>query len=142
MADGTHAIYRQPEDFTMKRMIGISVAALSLLAAGCGGGYSDPPPPPGYVALPPMAPDEHTVYAPMAPPPMQAEIIPPPPNGRASAVYWVPGNWKWYGTADGHSGWQWTAGHYVERPNSNVAWQPGHWQQNNNGYFWVDGYWQ
>ena len=89
-----------------------------------------------------MAPDEHTVYAPMAPPPMQAEMIPPPPNGQAKAVYWVPGNWKWYGTADGHSGWQWTAGHYVARPNSNVAWQPGHWQQSNNGYFWVDGYWQ
>jgi hypothetical protein len=125
----------------MKRIIGFSVVTLSLLAAGCGG-YESQSPPPGYVALPPQAPDEHVVYAPMAPPPMQAEMIPPPPNGRVNSVYWVPGNWKWYGTADGHSGWQWTAGHYVQRPNSNVAWQPGHWQQSSNGYYWVDGYWQ
>jgi hypothetical protein len=128
----------------MKRLIGFSVVALTLLAAGCGGGYqSSSAPPPGYATAPPQAPDEHgMVYAPSAPPPSQAEMIPPPPDGNVQAVYWVPGNWRWYGTADGHSGWQWTAGHYVDRPSQTASYQPGHWQHSSAGYLWVDGYWR
>jgi len=126
----------------MKRVVGFTLVALPLLAAGCGG-YAPPPQQQSYAVVPPQAPDEHTmVYAPNAPPPPQAEMIPPAPNGQVDALYWVPGNWKWYGTADGNSGWTWTAGHYVQRPSRTASYQPGHWQQSSNGYLWVDGYWQ
>ena len=127
----------------MKRMIGFAAIALSLGVAGC---YSPPPSPveqqQGYV-IQPQGPDEHAVFiAPTAPPPPQAEMAPPPPNGQVGAVYWVPGNWQWLTSADGHSGWSWFAGHYVNRPSRTATFEPGHWQQSNAGYVWIDGYWR
>ena len=90
--------------------------------------------------VPPEAPDEHAIaIAPGPPPPARVEAIPAPPS---EAVYWVPGHWRWYGTADGHSGWAWTAGYYAERPSHTAVWIDGHWQQSSAGYVWVEGYWR
>jgi len=124
----------------------IAISAFSLLTAGC---YGPPPPPERVVVapssgpieiVPPEAPDEHAIaIAPGPPPPARVEAIPAPPS---EAVYWVPGHWRWYGTADGHSGWAWTAGYYAERPSHTAIWIDGHWQQSSAGYVWVEGYWR
>jgi hypothetical protein len=70
----------------VKCIIGFTVVALPLLAAGCGG-YALPPQQQSYVVVPPQAPDENAiVYAPNAPPPLQAEMIPLSPNGQVDAL--------------------------------------------------------
>ncbi len=119
----------------------LSVSALSLLAAGC---YSSPPQrvvvAQPAVVIPPSAPDEHAlVLAPSEPPAPRVEVIPTPPS---DVVYWVPGHWRWNGTADGQSGWTWVAGYYAERPIRGAVWVGGHWQQSSAGWVWVEGYWR
>jgi hypothetical protein len=52
-----------------------------------------------------------------AQPPVPEERIPPPPRG--GAVTWLPGQWRWIGTAG--TEWQWERGHYVEWPRDRTA---------------------
>ena len=32
-----------------------------------------------------------------------------------------------------------SAGHYIERPNVAMRWEPGHWLQQGGNWVWVDG---
>ena len=43
----------------------------------------------------------------------------------------------------GRSGNTWSreAGLYVQRPQAQSVWIPGHWLQEANGWTWIDGYW-
>ncbi len=41
---------------------------------------------------------------------------------------WEAGHWAWNGTT-----WDWTEGHYVQRPAPTAVWEPGHWAQETSG---------
>jgi WXXGXW repeat (2 copies) len=90
----------------------------------------------GSAAVPAFAQTTSTVIiAPTAPPPPRVETIPPPPS---AVMTWEAGHWAWNGTT-----WDWTEGHYVQRPQPTAVWEPGHWaQESTGGYIWVDGHWQ
>jgi hypothetical protein len=66
-----------------------------------------------------------TTIAPSEPlparPPAPEERIPPPPS--TGAVTWLPGQWRWIGTAG--TEWQWESGHYVEWPRDRTASEVG-----------------
>jgi|SRR5580692_4142626 hypothetical protein len=91
----------------------------------------------GAVA-PTSAQTSTVIIAPTAPPPPRVETIPPPPVGEPQMMTWETGHWAWNGV-----NWDWTEGHYVQRPVPTAVWEPGHWaQEATGGYIWVDGHWR
>lgn len=64
------------------------------------------------------------VYAPMAPPPPQYEVVPAAPF--AGAV-WIGGSWGW-----SDNRYVWNRGHY-ERPRPGYRWQPRRWERGPHG---------
>jgi hypothetical protein len=85
--------------------------------------------------VPASAQTSTVIIAPNAPPPPRVETIPPPPS---QVMTWEEGHWAWNGTS-----WDWTEGHYVQRPEPTAVWEPGHWaQEETGGYVWVDGRWR
>ncbi len=88
------------------------------------------------IALPAYAQPSTIIIAPTAPPPVRVETMPPPSPG--GTLSWQAGRWAW---VDGN--WQWMDGRYVQGPQPNAVWVPGHWDQySSGGYNWVDGHWQ
>jgi hypothetical protein len=89
----------------------------------------------GGAVVPASAQSSTVIIAPSAPPPPRVEVVPPPPS---AVMTWEAGHWAWNGAA-----WDWTEGHYVQRPAANAVWEPGHWaQEATGGYIWVEGHWQ
>lgn len=72
------------------------------------------------------------IVAPMAPPPLQIEVIPAPPF--TSAV-WIPGHWFWAGGR-----YAWLPGHYAY-PHARLRWVAPHWRQRAGGWYFVPGRW-
>lgn len=70
------------------------------------------------------------VYAPVAPPAPQMEVIPPIPF--VGAV-WIGGYWGWSGGRH-----VWVQGHY-SRPNPGFRWQPHQWVQRPGGGWVLHG---
>ena len=104
------------------RSAGLAGAVLiaGLLASGC-----------AVVPAPmPVAVAQGDVYAPMAPPPVQYEVVPALPF--AGAV-WVGGYWNWSGGRH-----VWVPGRYV-RPRSGYHWQPHHWERGPRGGWALQG---
>jgi len=92
----------------------------------------------GSAAVPAFAQPSTVIIAPSAPPAPQVETIPPPPSENPQMMTWGAGHWTWNGTT-----WDWTEGHYIQRPVPTAVWEPGHWaQETTGGYIWVDGHWQ
>ena len=73
-----------------------------------------PPPPPG--------------------PPPAADNIPPSP---APNALWIPGYWSYDGVRYG-----WMAGHWEIPPPNARTYMAAHWENQGNGYAFVQGYWQ
>ena len=84
----------------------------------------------GGLIVPPV------VVAPGPPPPLRHEIVPPPPGPSGLAV-WVPGHWEWSGRS-----YFWVGGHYVERPEVGLIWEPGRWIGRHGHWEWRGGHWR
>ncbi|HTB44649.1 MAG TPA: hypothetical protein VK741_13550 [Acetobacteraceae bacterium] len=92
----------------------------------------------GGAVVPASAQTSTVIIAPNAPPAPRVETVPPPPSGEPQMMTWEAGHWAWNGTT-----WDWTEGHYVQRPAPTAVWEPGHWaQESTGGYIWVDGHWR
>lgn len=72
----------------------------------------------------------NVVYAPMAPPPPQYEVVPALPYPGA---IWIGGYWGWQGGRH-----QWMPGHY-ERPRPGYRWQPHRWEPGPRGGWSLHG---
>jgi hypothetical protein len=74
----------------------------------------------------------------MAPPPpvVAPEPLPPPP-GPVEAMVWVPGHYEWSGRA-----YYWVHGHYIQRPEPGLIWEPGVWVNVHGHYEWHGGHWR
>lgn len=78
----------------------------------------------------PVAVADGDVYATVAPPPAQYEVVPAAPY--VGAV-WIGGYWGWHGGRH-----VWVPGHYV-RPRPGYHWQPRHWERGPHGRWWLRG---
>jgi hypothetical protein len=76
--------------------------------------------------------------APNPPPPAMSELVPSPPVSSTPAA-WQPGHWRYTGIAG--SPWNWVGGQYVAFAAGAVAWVPGRWQQQGDGWVWREGHW-
>ena len=83
----------------------------------------------GYYAPP-------VVVAPAPPPPIRQEIV-PVPVGPVERVVWVPGHYEWSGR-----GYFWVNGHYIERPEPGLVWEPGRWVARHGHWEWFGGHWR
>ena len=83
-------------------------------------------PPGGY------APAEE-VYAPMAPPPLQAEVIPVAPS---PAYVWIGGSWGWSGGR-----YAWRPGRWAMPPRPGYTWHQRPWTQGPRGWHGGGGRW-
>ncbi len=94
--------------------------------------------PPGTVITTPASPSKPAsttvvVTAPTEPPPPRVETPPPAPG---PSYVWMNGHWGWDGAQ-----YVWTPGHYVVPPTTVARWTPGYWQQDPNGWVWIEGSW-
>jgi hypothetical protein len=94
-----------------------------------------PPPPPGTHEVERTTTTVTTV-APVAPPPMEAEVVPTAP---APDLTWKPGHWVWNLEARNY---EWVKGSYVERPAHMVSFTAGRWERRPDGWVWIDGHWR
>lgn len=78
----------------------------------------------------PVTVSADTVYAPVAPPVTQLEVVPAVPY--VGAV-WIRGYWNWSGGRH-----IWVPGHYV-RPNPGYRWEPHQWVQRPGGGWSLHG---
>jgi hypothetical protein len=85
---------------------------------------------PGVYYAPP------SVYAPAPPPPPRGEVILPPPGPREAFV-WAPGHYEWSGRS-----YFWVTGHYIERPEPGLIWEPGRWIDRHGRWEWIGGHWR
>jgi hypothetical protein len=83
----------------------------------------------GYYAPP-------VVVAPAPPPPIREEVVPVPPGPPDRAV-WVQGHYEWSGR-----GYFWVNGHYIERPEPGLFWEPGRWIPRHGHWEWTGGHWR
>lgn len=106
---------------TIKTLLQTStIAVAGIFASGC-----------AVVPAPaPVAVADEAVYAPLAPPPPQAEIVPALPF--VGAV-WVGGYWNWSGGRH-----VWMPGHYVQ-PRPGYRWQPHAWRPHPGGGWALHG---
>lgn len=75
----------------------------------------------------------NTVIVTQAPPALQTEVV----LARPSPDHmWVPGYWTW---RDGR--YEWMAGHWEVPPHSNSTWIAPHYEPENGGYRYYEGYW-
>ena len=83
----------------------------------------------GCVVAPahPVAPVGEVVYAPMAPPPMQAEVITVAPS---PAHIWIAGSWGW---SSGRYAWR--PGYWAVPPRPGYAWRPHAWEHGPRGWY-------
>jgi hypothetical protein len=95
-------------------------AALGLAQGACAQQYYAPP----------------AVIAPGPPPPIREEVIPAPP-GPPERLVWVGGHYEWSGR-----GYFWVSGHYVERPEPGLFWEPGRWVARHHHWEWYAGHWR
>lgn len=73
------------------------------------------------------------VDSPIAPPPLQQEVITPEPS---QAAVWIPGYWN--RTPDN---WDWVGGHWEQPPFENARYVAGYWQYDQSKYEWQPGHW-
>ena len=66
------------------------------------------------------------VYAPMAPPPLQTEIIPVAPS---PAYVWIGGSWGW-----GGGRYNWRPGRWAMPPRPGYGWYSGGWNHGPRGW--------
>lgn len=126
----------------MMVMAGISIVAAGIVGGTDAAGFDmnqgpDHTPPEQWTFSPGLRPGPFTptrLQAPVAPPPMQEEVMtgPPGPN-----FVWTPGNWSWTGRR-----WIWVSGGWVRRPRPRAEWVPGYWNRVSRTYRWVAGYWR
>jgi hypothetical protein len=88
---------------------------------------------PLLVGCPPPAP-RGVVYARIAPPPAEVEIIGTAPGPEH---VWIAGHHEWRGGA-----YVWVGGHWAARPRRGARWVAGHWRHTREGWYWVDGHWK
>jgi hypothetical protein len=74
-----------------------------------------------------------TVYVTQAPPAAQAEVIVAQPSPE---YVWIAGYWTWR-----HERYEWMAGHWEVPPHSNAVWIPPHYEPENSGFRFYEGYW-
>lgn len=79
------------------------------------------------------APLRRPLYVIDAPPAPPHYARPPRPN---AAAVWIPGRWRWTGTA-----YAWKRGHWEHRPAGEV-WIAGYWKSTHRGWTWVPGHWK
>ncbi len=114
----------------MRNKLGLLIACGALVLAGTAsaevhigvglGGYYAPP----------------VVVAPAPPPPIREELVPPPPGPREAWV-WVNGHYEWNGRS-----YFWVGGHYIERPEVGLIWEPGRWIDRHGHWEWIGGHWR
>lgn len=73
------------------------------------------------------------VYAPVAPPPLQTEVIPVAPS---PAYVWIGGSWGWSG-----GGYRWYPGRWAMPPRPGYGWHPGGWNHGPRGWYGRGGHW-
>ena len=73
------------------------------------------------------------VYAPMAPPPLQTEIIPVAPS---PAYVWIGGSWGW-----GGGRYNWRPGRWAMPPRPGYGWHEGGWNHGPGGWHHGGGHW-
>jgi len=73
------------------------------------------------------------VYAPMAPPPLQAEVIPVAPS---PAYVWIGGSWGW-----GGGRYNWHPGRWAMPPRADYGWHAGGWSHGPRGWQGYGGHW-
>ncbi|MDL5036502.1 hypothetical protein [Comamonas resistens] len=73
------------------------------------------------------------VYAPMAPPPLQTEIIPVAPS---PAYVWIGGSWGW-----GGGRYNWRPGRWAMPPRPGYGWYSGGWNHGPRGWHGGGGHW-
>ena len=73
------------------------------------------------------------VYAPMAPPPLQAEVIPVAPS---PAYVWIGGSWGWSGGR-----YAWRPGRWAMPPRPGYTWHQRPWTQGPRGWHGGGGRW-
>jgi len=93
------------------------LALASLLAAAALSGCVIAPPRQQVVYAPAPNMQQQPIYAEVAPPPPQVEVVGVAPPGS----FWVSGIWLWQG------------GRHV--------WHPGHWEAHRQGYQWTPHQW-
>lgn len=73
------------------------------------------------------------VYAPMAPPPLQTEVIPIAPS---PVHVWIGGSWGW---SSGRYAWR--PGYWAVPPRPGYVWQPRRWDHGPRGWQSRGGRW-
>ena len=81
-----------------------------------------------------VAPPAGVVYADVAPPVAEVEVIGTAP---APGYVWVAGHHVWHEHA-----YHWEAGRWVEPPHPNARWVGGSWNHHEKGWYWADGHWR
>jgi len=74
------------------------------------------------------------VYVSSGPPRAIVEVRGPAPS---RAHVWIPGFYAWRGAA-----YVWVPGHFEVPPSGFRRWQPGKWQRERGGWFYIEGYWR
>jgi hypothetical protein len=75
----------------------------------------------------------NTVIITQAPPALQTEVV----LARPSPDHvWIPGYWTWR-----DSRYEWMAGHWEVPPHSSSTWIAPHYEPENGGYRFYEGYW-
>lgn len=89
----------------------------------------------GCVVAPayPVGPSGEVVYAPMAPPPVQTEVIPVAPS---PVHVWIGGSWGW-----GGGRYTWRPGYWAAPPHPGYAWRPHRWDHGPRGWYQRPGGW-
>lgn len=97
----------------------LALAAAGLALTGC--------------VVAPAYPAGDVVYAPSAPPPLQAEVVPVAPS---PVHVWINGYWGW-----GGGRYAWTPGYWAVPPHRGHVWHPYRWQQGPQGWYRGGGRW-
>ena len=77
--------------------------------------------------------EERVAYVRAVPEPDASEVVEVSPG--AGSVY-IAGHWEWNGAR-----YVWARAHYLQRPQPNLYWLEGHWQNSPQGWYWQAGHW-
>jgi hypothetical protein len=97
----------------------LALAAAGLALTGC--------------VVAPAYPAGDVVYAPSAPPPLQAEVVPVAPS---PVHVWINGYWGW-----GGGRYAWTPGYWAVPPRPGYVWHPRRWEHGPHGWHQRGGRW-
>ncbi|WP_183043536.1 YXWGXW repeat-containing protein [Alicycliphilus denitrificans] len=97
----------------------LALAAAGLALTGC--------------VVAPAYPVGDVVYAPSAPPPLQAEMVPVAPS---PVHVWINGYWGW-----GGGRYAWTPGYWAVPPRPGYVWHPRRWDHGPRGWQQRGGRW-